>query len=125
MLVVQHHPKPEIEPSPQVVRYARANGVDREALSKMLRLSARCTSPKGNRRYYEWVFNVVDGVAVYMSRIEAAEERPQEAPEGSFIMYEECEECYGEGTMCRKCKGEGLVRVVRRECYRGFRHRGP
>lgn len=118
--------------------FVLAQHVDAEAqklclnIQEMLRRAAICTLPQGNRRFRDWVFDVRSGVVVAMTFIGGGTKTtavpsspPRSQPKvtqkiavhgealkpNEFVMYEDCENCGGEGE-CLVCD-DGQVQVVR------------
>lgn len=107
-----------------IILKARKEGYGLSRLQEMVRLSARCTHPEGNRRFEDVVFMVVGKRVV--SFIKLAPEVPQQKhdvaePEVIYQSYYRCNTChdtrkvqvfdpcdYCDGTGCNRCD-DGLV----------------
>lgn len=92
--------------------------VDLKKLHDMLRLSAPVTHPLGNRRYKDFVFDLRNKklcvrISKYKIGVEAAPSHKYcgNCDEGKIIVWEEHEDCHGEG--CPQCD-QGQVRKVRK-----------
>jgi len=94
---------------------ARKAGINMERLQDMVRLSARCTHSKGNRRFEDTVFMIVGKRVVNFTQIEP--EVAIEEPEKFYRcvtcqdtkrvrVFDQCDHCEGLG--CPRCD-EGLV----------------
>jgi len=99
----------------EIILRAGKEGIGIERLQEMVRLSARCTHARGNRRFESVVFMVVGKRVVNFSHIE--EETKPEVPEvyhrcnickdtGKVRVFDQCEHCDGMG--CSKCD-QGLT----------------
>jgi hypothetical protein len=98
-----------------LVTQAKARGVGLDRLQEMVRLSARCTHPLGNRRFEDFVF-MVEGkrvVSLYLDG-EYLELPPEETNYRCYTckdtnrvqVFDQCGHC--DGTGCNKCD-QGLV----------------
>jgi len=98
----------------EIISRARKEGISLERLQEMVRLSARCTHARGNRRYEDIIFMVVGKRIVNYTKL--AKEEP-EVPEvfyrcavcsntGRVRVFDMCGHC--DGTGCSHCD-DGLV----------------
>ena len=72
-----------------------------EIVSALVSSSAPVTHPKGNRRYDDWIFKLVDGEVLSVSMIMC-----HECNDKKWVtVSEECPHCEGAG--CRSCRLEG------------------
>lgn len=97
----------EVQISREVSKTIKAEGISEAELTVMV-TKAAITSVRGfNRRYFQWLFKVKDGV---VERMEPAE--VVEVLEPGDAMEEDCDLCEGAG--CAKCHFIGTVwrRVV-------------
>ena len=100
-----------------LVLKVKSKGVSLERLQEMVRLSARCTHPDGNRRYDNFVFTV-KGNQVLSVRVEGdmvEVDNPDQYYDcvvcrdtGRVGVFNPCEHC--DGTGCERCD-LGLVRA--------------
>ena len=93
----------------------RERGVNLEQLQDMVRLSARCTHPEGNRRFEDYIFNVqgnrVTSITIGVERYETTVQLfdcKQCRDTGKVQVFNPCERCEGGG--CNFCD-RGLVRA--------------
>lgn len=100
-----------------VILAAKKEGYGLEKLQDMVRLSARCTHPSGNRRYEEVVFMVVGKRVVSFTKLVPEVPQEEQAPQKFYRcdtchdthrvqVFDQCDLCEGVG--CSKCD-EGLV----------------
>lgn len=83
-----------------------------DRLLEMVRLSVRVTHVNGNRRYEDFVFNVVGGEIIDVSKIEQTTPVVKDCEtcggDSMLPVFDECSACEGQG--CPLCD-EGLVRA--------------
>jgi hypothetical protein len=95
-----------------------------EKVTDILGKAAIVSHPQGNRRYHNWVFNLVGNTLVSVSDIRlkapvspgGRQKVSNKPPKNSsnkpvFVVWEECPEC--EGPQCPVCGGRGEVKVTR------------
>ena len=106
-----------------------------DTVKHMLVNSARVTHKLGNRRYENYLFNIVNHV---VCSLVAFEEAPEVEPEGLYAcsfckdtrrvnVYESCVSCDGTGqkagTKCKNCNaGEVLKSIPCQDCQKAKRY---
>lgn len=111
-----------LDVSKEVLEKASGLGISKEHLSDMVNASTRITHPKGNRRYYDFVFMLEGKTVSYFGRIDGKEEENTKrenkittpiavnciACHGTrkIPVFDECDSCDGAG--CIHCD-KGLV----------------
>lgn len=102
--------------APSVLRFADKVGITPKKLEDMVSAAALVSHPEGNRRFHNWLFKVENGTVRFMTPIAPSTDSSSIGltPLGpnEFLVYEECEECDGDG--CEGCNFEGTIPVVRR-----------
>lgn len=90
---------------PQPLRVINGEGIGLEELQEMLVRSAPLTHEWANRRWKNWIFKVnLPSMEVHrMASFSTYEEGG-----GRDFMFEECEDCEGEG--CSECGWHGQVK---------------
>lgn len=81
-------------------------------LERMLSTAARITHEWGNRRFFDFVFLIEDGVLLRIGNITKG--TVSSGGENDFIVYEPCETCGGGDGGCHVCGFSGEVPVTRR-----------
>lgn len=95
--------------SKEVQRVAEAEGMELSTVRKMVERSAVYRDPRGNRRFYDWLFQVENGEVQRMCYLT---KRTIEQPKDATKLPEECLTCEGEG--CKECGWNGSLRVIRK-----------
>ena len=92
--------------SPKVRRVLDTEKIPVEELIMMVEKSAITSLRTANRRYFRWLFTVVDeGEIQHVTQMELAQ--PVEVGSGEARVLEEHEPCQGEG--CRACGWIGVI----------------
>lgn len=99
-----------IEFSAQVRRVAEGEDLTLTEIERMVRLAARCTHERGNRRFHDWVFAVQDaGQRTVVERM--VRHTLTDYASGAAFVLEDCESCEGQG--CHDCGWAGVVKRLR------------
>lgn len=95
-----------------VLRVAAAEGISPEQVDAMVAKAALVKHSRGNRRYHDWVFQVVPGEVnlgvARMSRLHSPVKLVSKP--GYPVLFEVCPECDSDG--CKECGWTGELEIV-------------
>ena len=88
----------------QPQRVVVGEGISTTELEHMVVHSAPLTHEWANRRWMHWIFKINMATRV----VERMAYRQVQGAQGGEVMYEECEDCEGDG--CKACGWHGEIR---------------
>lgn len=105
----------KIEIFPEVMAFAKTQGISLHQLEDMCQKAALITHEDGNRRFHNWIMLVKQGQLQRITdvRTGVSSDTLSAGPKaGEFLMYDECPACHGE--TCERCDFTGQVPMVHR-----------